>query len=56
MLAKQFKWAPNNTVILIQVDGPLNLMFFNQFERITRVKLRVFIVKVANSGPRVTFL
>ena len=29
-------------------------MFANQFKRITRVILRVFILKVANSGPRVT--
>ena len=27
--------------------GPLNLMSANQFKRITRVKLRVFILKVA---------
>ena len=27
--------------------GPLILMFANQFKRITRVKLRVFILKVA---------
>ena len=47
--------APNNN---IDPGGPapLNLMFFNQFKRITRVKLRVFIVKFANSGPPVIFL
>ena len=28
--------------------GPLNLMLANQFKRITRVKLMVFILKVAN--------
>ena len=28
--------------------GPFNLMFANQFKRIVRVKLRVFILKVAN--------
>ena len=28
--------------------GPFNLMFANQFKRIARVKLRVFILKVAN--------
>ena len=36
--------------------GPLNLMFANQFKRIIRVKLRVFILKVANWGPHLTFL
>ena len=35
---------------------PLNLMFAYQFNRITRVKLRIFILKVANSGPHVTVL
>ena len=35
---------------------PLNLIFANQFKRITGVKLRVFILKVANSGPHLTFL
>ena len=47
--------APNN-----HIDpggpGPLNLMFANQFKRITRVKLKVFILKVANLGPHLTFL
>ena len=28
--------------------GPLNLIFANQFKRITQVKLRVVILKVAN--------
>ena len=28
--------------------GPFNLRFANQFKRIARVKLRVFILKVAN--------
>ena len=54
-----FKWAPNfnglPTIILIQGPGTLNLMFAKQFKRITRVKLRVFILKVANLGPHVTF-
>ena len=27
---------------------PLNLMFANQFKRVTREKLRVFILKVAS--------
>ena len=51
----QFKWALNIN-INPGGQGPLNLMFANQFKRITRVKLRVFIPKVANSGPHVTFL
>ena len=46
---------PNNNIDQ-GVPGPLNLMFANQFKRITRVKLRVFILKVANSGLHVTFL
>ena len=47
--------APNNNT---DAGGPesLNLMFANQFTRISRVKLRVFILKVANSGLLVTFL
>ena len=42
-----FKWAPNNN---INPGGPepLNLLFANQFKRIIRVKLKVFILKVAN--------
>ena len=36
--------------------GPFNLMFANQFKRVTQVKLWVFVLKVANSGPHVTFL
>ena len=36
--------------------GPLNLMFTNQFKRITREKLRVFILKVASWCPHLTFL
>ena len=36
--------------------GPLSLMFAYHFNRITRVKLRVFILKFANSDPHVTFL
>ena len=47
--------APNNNIDL-RGPGPLNLIFANQFKRIIRVKLKVFILKVANSGPRVTFL
>ena len=36
--------------------GPFNLMFADQFKRLTRAKLRVFILKVANSCPHLTFL
>ena len=43
----QFKWAPNNNID-IAGPGPLNLIFANQFKRITRVKLWVFILKVTN--------
>ena len=39
---------PPNNNIDPEGPGPLNLMFANQFNRITRVKLRVFILKVAN--------
>ena len=43
----KFEWAPNNN---IDPGGPgsINLIFANQFKRITRVKVRVFILKVAN--------
>ena len=43
----QFKWAPNNN---IDPGGPspFNLMFANQFKRIARVELRIFILKLAN--------
>ena len=51
----QCKWAPNNNTVL-GGPGPFNLMFANQFQCITRVKLRVFILKVANKGPHLTFL
>ena len=43
----QFKWVPNNNIDPWG-PGPFNLMFANQFKRITRVKLRVFVVKVDN--------
>ena len=50
-----FKWASNNKIV---PGGPssFNLMFANQFKRITQVKLRVFILKVANWSPHLTFL
>ena len=46
---------PNNN---IDPGGPglLNLIFANQFNCIIRVKLRVFILKVANWGIHLTFL
>ena len=46
IFANQFKWAPNN--IVPGGPGPFNLMFANQFKRKTQVKLRVFILHVAN--------
>ena len=36
--------------------GSFNLMFANQFKRITQVKLRGFILKVTNWGTHLTFL
>ena len=51
----QFNWAPNNNIDA-GGSGPLNLIFVDQFKRINRVKLRVFILKVANYGPHLTFL
>ena len=51
----QFKWAPNNTFDP-GGPGPLTSIFANQFKRITRVKLRVFILKVVNYGHHLTFL
>ena len=52
--------APNlngpPTLILIQGAPTHQFIFVNQFKRIAGVKLRVFILKVANSGPHVTFL
>ena len=44
------------TMISIQGAEDLNVMFANHFNRITRVKLRIFILKVANLGPHLTFL
>ena len=43
----QLKCPPNNNIDP-RGPGPLNLMFANQFQRTTREKLRVFILKVAN--------
>ena len=55
IFANQFKWAPNNNIVSGD-PGPFNLMFPNKFKRITQAKLRVFILKVRNSGPHLTFL
>ena len=46
---------PPNNNIYSGGPGPLDLMFANQFKRIIRVKLRVFILKVANWSPHLTF-
>ena len=35
---------------------PLNSIFANQFKRITRKKLRAFVLKVAISDPHIAFL
>ena len=43
--------GPPTIILFLGGPGSLNLMFANQFKRITRVKLKVFILKVANSGP-----
>ena len=39
---------PHNKNIDRRGPGPLNLMFANQFKCITRVKLKVFILKGTN--------
>ena len=43
----QFKWAPNNSNVP-EGPGPFNLLSANQFKRISRVKLSVSTLKVAN--------
>ena len=50
----QFKWTPNNN---IDSGGPGSfiLMSANHFKRIIRVKLTIFILKVATSGPHIIF-
>ena len=35
---------------------PLNSIFASKFKRITRKKWRIFVLKVANSGPHLAFL
>ena len=47
--------APNNNIDP-ESRGPLNLMFASQFKRNNPSEIRGFILKVANSGPSVTFL
>ena len=62
IFAYEFKWAPYNNIKWAPNNNidpgarTLNLIFSKQFKRITQVKLRDFILKVANSGPHVTFL
>ena len=51
----QFKWDPNNNIVS-GGPSPFNLMFANEFKHITRVKLSVSILKVANWDPHLTFL
>ena len=51
----QFKWTPNNNTVP-GGPGPPNLLLANQFKRVTRVKIRIFILKFANSGAHLTFL
>ena len=56
----QFLLALSRTTVINnnidnRVPGPLNLIFANQFKCITRVKLRVFVLKVAISRPHLTF-
>ena len=46
----------SNNNIVPGDPGPFNLMFANQFKRMTWVKLRVFILKVVNWGPHLMFL
>ena len=45
--SNQFKWAPYNNIVP-GGPGPFSLMSTNQFKRLTHVKLRAFILKVAN--------
>ena len=54
-MAPNLNGSPNNNIDPWG-PGPFNLIFADQFKRITRVKLKVFILKVANWGPHRTFL
>ena len=44
------------TILITEAPGPLNSIFANQLKCLTREKLRVFALKVAISGPYLTFL
>ena len=48
--------GPPNNIIDSGSWRPHNVIFANQFDRITQVKLRIFILKVANRGPHLAFL
>ena len=57
----QFLLASSRTTVINNNTDPggpgqLNLIFANQFKRITPVKLRVVIQKVAPYEPHLTFL
>ena len=39
-----------------QGPGPPQFNFANQFKWIPRMKLKVFVLRDANSGPHLTFL
>ena len=54
-MAPNLNGPPNNNIDP-GGPGPFNIMSANQFKRITRVKLTIFILKVATSGPHLTFL
>ena len=53
-MAPNLNGTPNNNIVPKGV-GPFNWIVANQFKRITQVKLKVFILKVANWGPHLTF-
>ena len=46
-MAPNLNGPPNNNIVP-EGPGPFSLLCANQFQRITRVKLKVFILKVAN--------
>ena len=51
--------SSRTTVINHNIDGqgarPPRFNFFNQFKCFSRVKLWIFVLKVATSGPHLTF-
>ena len=49
------KTVINNNIDDQEARAP-QFNFFNQFKCMARVKLRVFVLKVATSGPHLTFL